>query len=88
MKGVGTLAKEIASRVKQRRKERKPTQEMLSKKSGISFGSVNRFETQEKNMLVSKISIALECEADFDEPFVKKYYRLIQEVMDERNSRT
>lgn len=79
------IAKEIAERVKQRRKENKLTQEELSRKSGVSYGSVKRFETKGEISLSSliNIAIALECEGDFEKLFQKKKYKSIQEVIDE-----
>lgn len=81
------IAKGIAERVKQRRKENKLTQEELSRKSGVSYGSVKRFETKGEISLSSliNIAIALECEEDFEKLFGKKKYRSIQEVIDEWN---
>lgn len=81
------IAKGIAERVKQRRKENKLTQEELSRKSGVSYGSVKRFETKGEISLSSliNIAIALECEEDFEKLFGKKKYRSIQEVLDEWN---
>lgn len=87
MKTSNEIAKEIAERVKQRRKECKLTQEELSKKSGVSYGSVKRFETKGEISLSSliNIAIALECEEDFGKLFTKKKYKSIQEVIDEWN---
>lgn len=81
------IAKGIAERVKQRRKENKLTQEELSRKSGVSYGSVKRFETKGEISLSSliNIAIALECEGDFEKLFEKKKYQSIQEVIDEWN---
>lgn len=85
IKTQNEIAKEIAARVKQRRKENKLTQEELSRKSGVSYGSVKRFETKGKLALSSliKIAIVLECEEDFEKLFEKKAYKSIQEVIDE-----
>lgn len=81
------IAKGIAERVKQRRKENKLTQEELSRKSGVSYGSVKRFESKGEISLSSliNIAIALECEEDFEKLFGKKKYQSIQEVLDEWN---
>lgn len=79
------IAKEIAERLKQRRKECGLTQEALSGKSGVSYGSVKRFETKGEISLSSliNIAIALGCEEDFGKLFAKKKYNSIQEVIDE-----
>lgn len=85
IKSPDTIQKEIAMRVKARRKEARLTQAQLSAKSGVSFGSVKRFETKGEISLSAliKISIALGYEKDFDELFSKKKYTSIQEVIDE-----
>ena len=76
---------EIAQRLKTRRKEAKLTQEGLSSKSGVSYGSIKRFESKGEISLSSliKIAIALGYEKDFDELFNRKKYHSIQEVIDE-----
>lgn len=85
IKSPDKIAEEIAERVKKRRKELKLTQEQLSRKSGVSYGSVKRFETKGEISLSSliKIAVALECESDFEELFKKRKYNSIQEVIDE-----
>ncbi len=59
----------------------------LSKRSGVSLGSVKRFESTGEISLTSllKIAIALECEGDFNELFSRKNYRSLQEVINETN---
>jgi len=58
----------------------------LSRKAGVSLGSLKRFEHDHQISLQSliKLSIALGCESDFSELFSKKGYSSIQEVLDER----
>lgn len=77
---------EIVKNVKQRRKEAKLTQEQLSKKSGVSLGSIKRFERTGEIALTSliKIAVALGCQEDFLQLFVKKQYQSIQEIIDEQ----
>lgn len=77
---------EIALRVRKKRKLNKLTQEQLGQKSGVSLGSVKRFERTGEISLTSlvKIAFALDCEKDFDELFNQKEYRSIQEVIDEQ----
>ena len=86
-RNADTIMKEIAQRVKLRRKEMRLTQEELSLKSGVSYGSIKRFETKGEISLhaILKIAIALECENDFDILFSKKIYRSMQEVIDEQD---
>lgn len=53
----------LAKRVRKLRKRRKISQEDLSRRSGVSYGSIKRFEAAGQISLLSltKISIALDC---------------------------
>lgn len=75
----------IVEQMKKRRKEGKLTQEQLSRKAGVSLGSLKRFETSGEISLRSliKLAIALGCEDDFSSLFAKKQYSSIQEILDE-----
>ena len=63
--------KGIVDRVKLRRKELKLTQKELSKRSGVSYGSIRRFESSGEISLTSllKIANAINCLEDFKELF-------------------
>lgn len=76
---------EILKNYKARRKEIGLSQQKLAKKSGVSYGSVKRFENKGDISLSSliKIAISLECESDFKTLFAKKRYRSIDEVINE-----
>lgn len=89
VKDLETIAKEVSQRMKKRRKQMHLSQQQLSEKSGVSFGSIKRFERMGEISLKSliKIAIALECEKDFDILFSKKRYTSIQEVIDEQNKK-
>lgn len=78
---------EIVANVKARRKEAGLTQEQLSRKSGVSLGSLKRFERTGEISLISllRIAIALGCQEDFLQLFGKKQYQSIQEIIDEQN---
>lgn len=71
---------EIVKRVSARRNEKHITQEQLSVKSDVSFGSIKRFERADEISLSSliKIAFALGLENDFDYLFCKKGYSSIQ----------
>lgn len=77
---------EIAKRTRARRKEKKITQEKLGVYSGVSLGSIKRFERTGEISLSAlvKIAFALGAEGDFDFLFSRKGYASIQEVIDER----
>ena len=77
------MNKKLADRVSQIRKRRKISQKELSEKSGVSLGSVKRFETSGQISLISltKIAIALGCSNEITEMFVDVPYRNIEEVI-------
>ncbi len=77
--------KNIAARMRQRRKEQHLSQTQLALRSNVSLGSLKRFEQTGEISLTSlvKIAFALGCEEDFDALFARKGYTSIQEVIDE-----
>lgn len=85
LKSPNDINMDIAKRVRMRRKEKNITQAKLSVYSGVSLGSVKRFERTGEISLSSliKIAFALGAEDDFDQLFSKKGYASIQEVIDE-----
>lgn len=70
------ILKGIVDRVKLRRKELKLTQKELAKRSGVSYGSIRRFESNGEISLTSllKIANAINCLEDFKELF--KYQQI------------
>lgn len=70
------ILKGIVNRVKLRRKELKLTQKELAKRSGVSYGSIRRFENSGEISLTSllKIANAINCLEDFKELF--KYQQI------------
>ena len=72
----------IASRIRGIRKRRKITQKRLSEKSGVSLGSVKRFEQNGEISLISltKIAIALEIEGELEDLFEEVPFLSIEEV--------
>jgi len=76
---------ELANRVRNIRKRRKISQEELSKKSGVSFGSIKRFETTGMISLLSltKLAIALGCTDEITKMFDVVGYNSIEEVINE-----
>lgn len=65
------ILKDIAKRERKRRKYYKLTQKQLADKSGVSFGSVKRFENTGEISLKSllKIAFVLDSQAEFDKLF-------------------
>ena len=77
------IAKELVEKIKQHRKKLKISQTQLAAKSGVSLGSIKRFESKYEISLTSfiKILIALNLEHDFENLFLQKNYNSIDEVI-------
>lgn len=77
------IAKSFADKIKEHRKKLKISQEVLAQKSGVSLGSIKRFETKYEISLQSfiKIAIALDLDSDFENLFSNKTYTSIDEVI-------
>jgi transcriptional regulator with XRE-family HTH domain len=77
------IAKSLADKMKEHRKKLKISQEVLSQKSGVSLGSIKRFETKYEISLQSfiKIAIALDLDNDIENLFTQKIYASIDEVI-------
>lgn len=75
----------IAERIRTVRKRRKLSQERLSEKSGVSLGSVKRFERTGDISLLSltKIAIALDIESGLKDLFTEVGFLSIEEIGDE-----
>ena len=76
-----------ASRIRMIRKRKKMSQVKLSEKSGVSLGSVKRFENTGDISFKSliKISIALGIENELIDLFRQVPYESIEEVINEQN---
>ena len=76
---------DLAKRVSQRRKEKKITQQELSRRADVSLGSIKRFERLGQISLHSLVKIAyvLGYEKDFESLFAKRGYASIEEVIRE-----
>ena len=79
------LDQKLAQRVRNIRKRRSISQEMLASMSGVSYGSIKRFETSGQISLISltKIAMALDIADDIRNLFTTVPYRDIQEVINE-----
>lgn len=77
------IMRELAQRVRKRRKEHGLTQQDLASRAGMSYGSYKRFEQQGEISLRSLVGIALAlgCEDEFDLLFARRGYRSIEEVI-------
>lgn len=79
------IDQELANRVRNIRKRRKISQEELSQKSGVSYGSIKRFENTGMISLLSltRIAIALGCTEEIKKIFTEIPYNSIEEVINE-----
>lgn len=82
-KSPSDIAKEFVEKIKHQRKMLKISQVQLAAKSGVSLGSIKRFESKHEISLNSliKILIALNLEKDFESLFTQKTYNSIDEVI-------
>lgn len=83
IKSPSEISKALSNRVKQTRIRRSITQEELAERSGVSFGSVKRFEqTGEISLkhliLISKV---LRCSEQWDELFSLSNYESMEELL-------
>ena len=79
------LDQKLAKRVRNIRKRRSISQEKLAQMSGVSYGSIKRFEASGQISLISltKIAMALEIADELRTIFTQVPYKDIQEVINE-----
>ena len=75
----------LAKRIRNIRRRRKISQEELSRRSGVSYGSIKRFETSGQISLLSltKIALALDCAEVIKGLFTAVPYQSLEEVIRE-----
>lgn len=73
----------VASRARDRRLHENMTQEVLAQRSGVSLGSIKRFERTGEISLASLVHVAfaLRAEDDFKELFPPLRFETLDEVM-------
>lgn len=76
----------LAKRIRNIRRRRRISQERLSEISGVSLGSVKRFESTGNISLISltRISIALDLADEIRNIFTEVPYQSIEEVIHDR----
>ena len=84
LKSPKELGQMIAANVRKCRKRQKLSMKALSEKSGVSYGSLKRFESTGEISLVSllKLAIVLDCTDGFEELFEQTEIHSIQEIID------
>lgn len=82
----GEVCSDVAARMVAKRKALGLTQAELAEKSGVSLGSLKRFERTSQISFASLVCIAfaLRCEGDFETLFAQKSYRSIEDVVKEQ----
>lgn len=77
----------IANNIINLRKRKKISQKELSLKSGVSYGSIRRFENEGEISLISltKIAIALGVSDELEELFSNVSYDSIQEIINDQS---
>lgn len=77
---------EVANNTKRLRKRLKISRQKLSEMSGVSYGSIKRFEETGNISLLSltKIAMALDASGDVKKIFSEVPYKSIQEVINEQ----
>jgi len=90
MKTPVEIELDLANRIKSIRRVKKISQRELAEKSGVSFGSIRRFEASGNISLLSlvKISIALGKQQEFSSLFLEKEFASIEEVIKYERNRT
>ena len=80
------LDQKLAQRIRNIRRRRSISQGKLAEMSGVSYGSIKRFETSGQISLISltKIAIALDLADELRNLFTQAPYKDIQEVINER----
>jgi len=82
------IARKIASRMKQRRIELRLTQQELARMSGVSLGSIKRFELSceisLKHLLM--LAVVLNATEDFSALFAKPQFASLAEVLEATGS--
>ncbi|MBQ9699594.1 MAG: helix-turn-helix transcriptional regulator [Lachnospiraceae bacterium] len=80
------MSSAIAERVRKIRKRKKISQAELSRRSGVSFGSVKRFEQSGEISLASliKIAIALDISNELEQLFDDVTPQSIEEILNEQ----
>ena len=83
MANILDIKQRLAQRIRARRREAKISQVELALRSGVSLGSIKRFENSGEISLSNLLRIAtvLKYETDFDKLFERKNYQTLDEII-------
>jgi len=86
MANILDIKQQLSQRVRKRRREGKISQTEMAQRSGVSLGSVKRFEGSGEISLTNLLRIAavLGYENDFFKLFERKNYQSLDEVLNEK----
>lgn len=89
LKAPSEIAKDISKRAKQKRIHLNITQKELAERSGVSFGSIKRFEQKGEISLKHLLQIAtvLRSVDEFESLFREQRYQSIDDVIRENNKK-
>jgi transcriptional regulator with XRE-family HTH domain len=78
-----SIREDVARRFARRRREARLSQAALAEKSGVSLGSLKRFECKFEISFASllKLAFALGYETDFNALFARPNYRTLDDVL-------
>lgn len=78
-----SIAMDISARLRERRLELKLTQQGLAGKSGVSLGTLKRFESEHEISLkhLLMIAVVLDATEEFNSLFTKRQYGSIDEAL-------
>ena len=84
VKTPNDMVKIISNNARSLRKKQKLSRQRLSEMSGVSFGSIRRFEETGEISLKSllKIALVLDCTDEFEQLFKQAEPKSIQEIID------
>lgn len=87
VKTPNEVDREIAGRIRRLRKRRNLSQKRLSEKSGVSLGSVKRFEQSGEISLrsLTKIAMALRVDGELRDLFADVPPESIEEILNEED---
>jgi len=84
-----SIAKKLAQRLRKRRLSLNMSQKSLSEKSGVSWGSIKRFENSGEISLkhLLKLALALDALDEFHNLFPEKEYNSIDDILKSRKQK-
>jgi len=83
MANILDIQNRLSQRIRSRRREGKISQSELAARSGVSLGSIKRFESSGEISLSSllRVAIVLGYETDFEKLFERKNYQSLDEII-------